>query len=70
MIKLRGFNDSQEINFLILFYFFQKLDHNAFVNLEKFLPDTLGVNFEVLKLLHLAIDGHELALSDKAKRFS
>ena len=68
MIKQKGFNDSQEINFF-KFNFIQKLDLNAFVNLEKFQPDTLGVNFEVLKLFHLCMDGHELALSDKAKGF-
>ena len=38
MIKQRGFNDSQEINFQILFYFFQKLDLSVFVDLEKFQP--------------------------------
>ena len=36
---------------------------------KNFSPDTLGVNFEVLKLLHLCMDGHELVLSDKAKGF-
>ena len=38
MIKQKGFNDSQEINFWILFYFFQKLDLNVFVDLEKIQP--------------------------------
>ena len=38
MIKQRGFHDSQGINFLISFYFFQKLDLSVFVYLEKFQP--------------------------------
>ena len=36
--KAKGFNDSQEINFLISFYFFQKLDLSTFVDLEKIQP--------------------------------
>ena len=52
-IKQKGFNDCQGIN--SQFNFFQKLDLSVFVNLEKnFSPDTLGVNFEVLKL-HLCM---------------
>ena len=37
MIKQKGFNDSQEINFefYFIFNFFQKLDLNVFVDLEK-----------------------------------
>ena len=35
MMKQKGFNDSQEINFWIYFYFFQKLDLSALVDLEK-----------------------------------
>ena len=38
MIKQKGFNDSQGINFWIAFYFFQKLDISVFVDLEKFQP--------------------------------
>ena len=38
MIKQNGFNDSQDINFQILFYFVQKLELNVFVDLEKFQP--------------------------------
>ena len=34
--KAKGFNDSQEINFWILFYFLHKLDLSVFVDLEKF----------------------------------
>ena len=34
MIKQKGFNDSQEINFWILF--FQKLDRSVFVDLKIF----------------------------------
>ena len=45
----------REMNFWISFYFFQKLDLvGVFVDLEKFQPDTLVVNFEVLKL-HLCM---------------
>ena len=36
MINQKVFIDSQEINFQISFYFFQKLDLSAFVDLEKF----------------------------------
>ena len=37
--------------FNLIFFFFQKFDLSVFVDLEKnFSPDTLGVNFEVLKL--------------------
>ena len=36
MIKQKGLNDSQEIIFE--FYFFQKLDPNVFVDLEKIQP--------------------------------
>ena len=40
--------------------FFQKFDLSVFVDLEKnFSPDTLGVNFEVLKL-HSCMDCHEV----------
>ena len=38
MIKQKGFNDSQEINFefyFIFIFFFQKLDLNVLVDLEK-----------------------------------
>ena len=35
MIKQKGFNEYQEINFWILFYFFQELDLSVFVDLEK-----------------------------------
>ena len=56
MIKQKNFNDSQEINFLISFYFFQELYLSVFVDLKKkFSPessDSIGVNFEVLKFLH------------------
>ena len=38
MMKQKGFHDSQEINFWISFYFFQKLDLSVFVDLEKFQP--------------------------------
>ena len=38
MIKQKGFNDSQEINFEFYFIFFQKLDLNVFVDLEKIQP--------------------------------
>ena len=38
MIKQKGFNDSEEINFWILFYVFQKLDLGTFVDLEKSQP--------------------------------
>ena len=39
MINQKGFHDSQEINFWILFYFIQKLDLSVFVDLaEKFQP--------------------------------
>ena len=38
MIKQKGFNDSQEMNFWISFYFFQKLDLSVFVDLEKIQP--------------------------------
>ena len=34
MMKQRGLNDSQEINFGISFYFFQKLDLSVFVDLD------------------------------------
>ena len=38
-MEQRSFNDSQEIDFWISFYFiFQKLDLSVFVNLEKFQP--------------------------------
>ena len=60
MIKQKGFHDSQGINFLISFYFFQKLDRSVFVDLENFSPDTLGVKLEVLQLLHLCMDCHEV----------
>ena len=36
--KQNGLNDSQEINFWISFYFFQKLDISTFVDLEKIQP--------------------------------
>ena len=55
MINQKVFIDSHGINFRISFNFFQKLDLSVFVDLEKnFIPDTLGVNFEVLKL-HLCM---------------
>ena len=60
MINQRGFNNSQEINFWISFYFFQKLDHSLFEDLEIFSPDSVRVNFEVLKLLHLCMDCHKI----------
>ena len=47
--------------FFISLYFFQKFDLSVFVDLKKnFSPDTLGVNFEVLTLLHLCMDCHVL----------
>ena len=52
-------------NILISFYFFQILDLGVFVDLKEkknFSPDTLGVKFEVLKLLHLCMDCHEVCL--------
>ena len=52
MIKQKGFNDSHGIVFWISFYFFQKFDISAFVD--------LGVNLEVLKLLHLCMVCHEV----------
>ena len=59
MIKQKGFHDSQGINFSVLFYFFQKLDLSVFVDLQiNFSPDTLRVNLEVAKRLHLRIDCH------------
>ena len=64
MIKHKSFIDSQVINFCISFYFIQKLDLSVFVDLEKFQPDTLVVNFEVLDL-HLCMDYCEFALSDE-----
>ena len=36
--KAKGFDNYQEINFWISFYFFQELDHSLFVDLEKFQP--------------------------------
>ena len=62
MIKESGFNDSQGIKFLnFISFFFQKLDLNAFVYLKKkFSPDTSGVSLEVVKLLHLCMDCHEV----------
>ena len=59
MTMQKGFNDSQEINFWISFYFFQKLDLSTFVDLEKIQPDSIKVNFEVLKFLYLCLDCHE-----------
>ena len=44
-------------NFIL---FFQKFDLSVFVDLKNFSPDTLGVNFEVLKL-HLCMDCHVLS---------
>ena len=69
MINQKVFIDSKGINFRILFYFFQKLDLSVFVDLERFSPDTLGVNFEVLNL-HLYMDYCDFALGDEAKGFS
>ena len=69
MINQKVFIDSQGINFRILFYFFQKLDLSVFVDLERFSPDTLGVNFEVLNL-HLYMDYCDFALGYEAKGFS
>ena len=57
-----SFNDSQEISLSTSFYFFQKLDLGVLANSEKFSPDIIGVNFEVLKLLHLCMDCHEVCL--------
>ena len=71
MIKQKVFNDSQEINVWISFYFFQKLDLSMFVDLEKiqpWVPDTLGVNFEVLNLLYLCLDCHEFCFKWWSKR--
>ena len=31
-----------------------------FVDLEKFSPDSIRVNFEVLKLFHLCMDCHQI----------
>ena len=56
MIKQRGFNDSQEINFCISFYFFQKLDLSVFVDLE---------NFFIYAWIVM-----KFSLNDKAKVFS
>ena len=37
-------------NFFNFILFFPEIGSRVFVDLEKFHPDTLGVNFEVLKL--------------------
>ena len=63
MIKQMGFNDSQEINFLNFILFIPEIGSERVRELEKIsalIPDTLGVNFEVLKLLHLCMDYHEI----------
>ena len=42
-------------------FFLEKSVFSALVDLEKiFSPDTLGVNLEVLKLLHLCMACHEV----------
>ena len=62
MMEQKGFHDFQGIHFWILFYFFQKFDLRVFVDLENSSPDTLLVNLEVLKLLHLCMDCHVASL--------
>ena len=62
MMKQKGYHDFQGNNFWISFYFFQKFNLRVFVDLENFSPDTLRVNFEVLKLLHLCMDCHVASL--------
>ena len=54
------FNESQKIEVWVSFYFSQKLDLSVIVDLEKFSPDSIRVNFEVLKLLYLSMDCHEV----------
>ena len=41
-------------------FFFHKLDLSVFVDVKKFSPDTLGLNLEVLKLLHIFMGCHEV----------
>ena len=60
-MKQRGFHDRQGISFWNFILFFHKLDLSVFVDLEKnFSPGTIILNFEVLKVLHLCKDCHEV----------
>ena len=73
MIKQRSFDDSQGIKFFILFFFyfilFSEIGFWCVCGLGKnFSPDILGVNLEVLKLLHLFMDCHEVCFKWWSKR--
>ena len=63
MMKQKGFHDSHAGDkFLNFILFFPEFYLSVFVDLENFSPETdnIRVNFEVLKLLHLCMDLHEV----------